>query len=117
MNKKVAIVICAVLGFSTMMALQSMMERHGSASALTSRPHWVTCKTEPTEAGRNLFGGNVYLTNETDETIKRNQFIQYTIGDRSGKFVLTEDIAPHVTVKQRATAYTGNPGCRAWFTE
>lgn len=115
MNKKLAVVICAICGFSAMMALQSMLARHSGAA--TPQQRFVTCQTEPTEAGRNLFGGNVYLTNPTRETIKRNQFIFYTIGDISGKFVLTEDLAPNATLKQRATAYTGNPGCKAWISD
>lgn len=115
MNKKVIVVLCAVLGFSTMMALQRIVERHSDTAA--HKQHWVTCQTEPTGAGRNLLGGNVYLTNPTRETIKRNQFVFYTIGDISGKFVLTEDLAPNATLKQRATAYTGNPGCKAWITD
>lgn len=115
MNKKVIVVLCAMMGFSTMMAVQSIVERHGDAASPQQR--FVTCQTEPTEAGRNLLGGIVYLTNPTRKTIKQNQFIFYTIGDISGKFVLTEDLAPNATLKQRATAYTGNPGCKAWITE
>lgn len=114
MSKKVIVVLCVVMGFSTMMAVQSIVERHSGATTLTARPQWMTCKTEPNESGKMVFGHSIYVTNTTGQTLKRHSTVKYTIGGATSEFLLTSELAPNATQKQLTSGYTGTPDCKAW---